>query len=92
MDNPIKICPCCEQGYLYHAKPKHLNEEIILCDECDAVWLKNMKIHYGEYEKDFYSYVPFMEAHGIKGEAVWEGELFDRPYYETVQTEVYKQS
>ncbi len=27
--------------------------EIILCDECDAVWLKGMNIFYGEYEKIF---------------------------------------
>ncbi|UOO81480.1 hypothetical protein LVJ83_11120 [Uruburuella testudinis] len=82
MNKKIKICPACVQGYLYHAKPKYLDEEIILCDECDAVWRKDMKIYYGEYEKDFYSYVPFMEAHGISGESIWEGELFDYPYYE----------
>ncbi len=23
MDKEIKICPRCEQGYLYHAKPKY---------------------------------------------------------------------
>ena len=82
MNKQIKICPRCQQGYLYHAKPKYLHEDIVLCDECDAVWLKDMEIYYGEYDKDFFSYVPFMEAHGITGEDIWEGELFDHPYYE----------
>ena len=38
------------------------------------------ELFYGEYEKDFY--VPFMESQGITGECIWEGELFDHPYYE----------
>ncbi len=48
----------------------------------DAVWFKGMNIFYGEYEKDFYSYIPFMESQGITGACIWEGELFDHPYYE----------
>ncbi|EKY03045.1 hypothetical protein ACLD9W_03845 [Neisseria sp. WLZKY-1] len=83
MNKQIKICPACNQGYLYHAKPKYIPEEIILCDECDAVWLKGMKIFYGEYDKDFYSYVPFMESRGVTGESIWEGDLFEKPYYES---------
>lgn len=82
MNKRIKICPACQQGHLYHSKPKYLHDEIILYDECDAVWLKGMNIFYGEYEKDFYSYVPFMESQGITGECIWEGELFNHPYYE----------
>ncbi|WP_373705399.1 hypothetical protein [Neisseria dentiae] len=82
MNKQIRICPRCEQGYLYHAKPKYFHEKIILCDECDAMWLKNMKIFYGEYDKDFYTYVSFMESQGVTGEKIWEGELFDHPYYE----------
>ena len=62
MNKRIKICPACQQGYLYHSKPKYLHDEIILCDECDAVWLKGMNIFYGEYEQDFYSYVPFRKS------------------------------
>lgn len=42
MNKRIKICPACQQGYLYHSKPKYLHDEIILCDECDAVWLKGV--------------------------------------------------
>jgi len=55
MDKEIKICPRCEQGYLYHAKPKYFSGEVILCDECYAMWLGDMKIFYGQYGKDFYS-------------------------------------
>lgn len=86
MNTQIKICPRCEQGYLYHAKPRYIQEEIILCDECDAVWLKNMKIDYGEDEKDFYVYQSFMESRGVTGKDIWEGELFDYPYYEYEQS------
>ena len=55
MDKEIKICPRCEQGYLYHAKPKYFSGEVILCDECYAMWLGDMKIFYGQYGKDFYA-------------------------------------
>jgi hypothetical protein len=82
MDKEIKICPRCEQGYLYHARPKYFNEEIILCDECYAMWLGNMKIFYGEYGKDFYDYHEFMDDKGVPEINMWEGEFFVHPYYE----------
>ena len=82
MNKEIKICPRCEQGHLYRAKPKYLHEEIILCDECYAMWLENMEIFYGEYGKDFYDYHEFMEDKGVKEIDMWEGEFFNHPCYE----------
>jgi hypothetical protein len=32
------ICPFCDQGVVYKAKVRELNEEIYICDECDTVW------------------------------------------------------
>ncbi|ADY97030.1 hypothetical protein NMBM6190_1600 [Neisseria meningitidis M6190] len=41
-----------------------------------------MKIFYGQYGKDFYDYHEFMKDKGIEEINMWEGELFDHPYYE----------
>ena len=82
MKEKIKICSRCKQGNFYYAKPKYFHDIIILCDECYAMWLTNMKIFYGEYGKDFYDYHEFMENKGITEMNIWQGELFDHPYYE----------
>lgn len=44
----------------------------------------NMEVFYGEYGKDFYDYQDFMENRGIAEINMWEGELFNNPYYEDV--------
>ena len=78
--NP-KICPRCNQGILYIFKSKYILKEIILCDECDAMWLKGMKITYGDQDKDFYNYEIFMNQNGVS--SPWEEEnIFLTPYYE----------
>lgn len=53
MNKRMKMCPACQQGYLYHSKPKYLHDEIILCDECDAVWLKGMNYFMENMKKIF---------------------------------------
>ncbi len=50
MDKEIKICPRCEQELPLSCKPKYFSGRVILCDECYAMWLGDMKI-FGQYGK-----------------------------------------
>jgi hypothetical protein len=40
-----KICPHCEGGYLMKIKFKKNGEEVILCDECDALWNSEKEVN-----------------------------------------------
>lgn len=73
-----KFCPRCECGMLYIFKKHELTKRIILCNECDAMWLEDMDIQYGTYGKDFYDYTTYMEEHGIHNP--WEQKnMFETP-------------
>ena len=76
-----KICPRCLSGVLYIFKKSGIDNKIILCDECDAMWLDSMDIHYGVYGKDFYDYTEYMTKHGINN--IWDQEdMFNTPLME----------
>lgn len=47
---------------------------------CYVAW--GYENFYGQYGKDFYDYHEFMKDKGIEEINMWEGELFDHPYYE----------
>lgn len=37
-------CPECDQGEISRAKIKGTGEEILVCDECEGVWLRKADI------------------------------------------------
>lgn len=37
------ICPFCTQGYVLKAKVKATNELIKICEECDTVWVDDVR-------------------------------------------------
>lgn len=41
------ICPCCEQGLVLLARIKKSNTRILICEECDTVWLKDVSLQAG---------------------------------------------
>ena len=43
---------------------------------------KTLGFLHKKYGKDFYDYHEFMKDKGIEEINMWEGELFDHPYYE----------
>ena len=80
-----KICPRCKQGFLYIFFQKDINKSITICDECDAIWLENMEIKYGEYNKDFYDYTSYMNSLGIYD--IWQQDnIFTTPLLEDKHT------
>ncbi|UOO81479.1 hypothetical protein LVJ83_11115 [Uruburuella testudinis] len=74
------ICPRCEQDYLYYYKPDTINETIILCPECDAVWMLGKPLVYGVYNIDFYDYTKFMQNRNT--EPTWNKRIYESPVYE----------
>ena len=36
------ICPYCKQGTILKARVKRTGTEILICDECDTVWLSEV--------------------------------------------------
>lgn len=37
----MNICPCCKYGELRKVIVKSTKEEIIICEECEVMWLRN---------------------------------------------------
>lgn len=80
-----KLCPRCRSGILYIFKKNEIDRKIILCDECDAMWLEGMDIRYGVYGKDFYDYTEYMTRHGINN--LWDQkDMFHTPIIDLTKT------
>lgn len=43
--NP-KICPVCEQSYIYIYLVQELQIKIFVCDECYSIWLNKENINF----------------------------------------------
>lgn len=53
------LCPYCRQGEILSALVKKINEKIMICDECDTVWL-------GRVDKDIgLNMHAFMASRGL---------------------------
>lgn len=39
-----KNCPRCEQGIILKKVIKKINQQIYICDECDAVWFHEREV------------------------------------------------
>lgn len=40
-----RLCPCCNfQGVLFHATIVATGEQVVVCDECEALWKKDVDI------------------------------------------------
>ena len=58
------ICPYCEQGLVLPAQIKKTNKRILICDECDTIWLKDVNLQTGM------GFDAFMKKEGC--EANWD--------------------
>ena len=53
-------CPRCSQDWLLSVRLVHLEQDAILCPECDALWLKAEAIATGP----FHDYGTYLIEHG----------------------------
>lgn len=52
------VCPRCDgNGFLYKTTLQPLNLDIIMCDECDAIWPINTQKFTNSNFQDFTTYV-----------------------------------
>lgn len=71
-----KICPFCEQDYIYRYFIEKTKEEVFLCPECDSLWFNQKDIgspRGSNYEDAF-------NERGI--EPTWDDELYQNILYE----------
>lgn len=61
----MKVCPYCEQDDLWHVSITGVDEDAVMCGECDTVWKHNEEVVYGNGK----NFDDFMAAHGK--EANW---------------------
>ncbi|MCH5349425.1 MAG: hypothetical protein J1E40_08890 [Oscillospiraceae bacterium] len=47
------ICPYCDQGIILKARVKHTGTEILICEECDTVWLDEVSDKSGTSLSEF---------------------------------------
>ncbi len=43
----MSICPYCEQGNLWRVSIAGVDENAVMCDECDTVWKQDEEVVYG---------------------------------------------
>jgi hypothetical protein len=56
--NNKAVCPRCDgNGFLYTSILQPLNTPLIICDECEAIWLRNTKSITNKNFEDFTTYV-----------------------------------
>lgn len=74
MDEIDGVCPRCGQDYLENVRLVHLNQDAILCIECDALWVgRDVSL------LTFVDYEAYMRDHGrSQPEAPGECELKGR--------------
>jgi hypothetical protein len=66
-------CPRCGQDWLYDVRLIHLEQDAVLCPECDALWLRIEEIGVDTFR----DYGTYMMDHG-RGEPEAPGELLVR--------------
>lgn len=55
------ICPRCNQDDVVEARIKANGNFIYVCPECDATWLSNAEISFGQFQ----DYGTYMESIGL---------------------------
>jgi len=43
----MKVCPYCEQDDLWHVAITNVDDNAVMCRECDTVWKHEEKVVYG---------------------------------------------
>jgi len=69
----MATCPRCDhQGVIQLVRIKKLGQVVNVCEECDALWLTELK-ETPVYGTDFVDFSSYLEEHGIPvDEAEWE--------------------
>lgn len=57
------ICPRCGQGELLHATIIATDEQIIVCDDCEALWTQGVVIA----KNNFIDMSTYLESQGLQG-------------------------
>jgi transposase-like protein len=60
------ICPRCEHGEIRKVRVKAINEQLFVCDECEAAWVRHEAVGLEPWV-DFGTY---LRANGLK--PVWD--------------------
>lgn len=50
-----QLCPRCEQGWIVKVRHKKTGEVVLVCDECEALWIETQPISKAEFT-DFDTY------------------------------------
>lgn len=40
-------CPYCDQGALWHVEISGVDVALVMCNECDTIWMKGERVEYG---------------------------------------------
>ncbi|WP_019139925.1 hypothetical protein [Noviherbaspirillum massiliense] len=72
MNNVITCSRCNYQGQIKKLRIKRLEQEVPVCEECDALWLTPLREE-PVYGVDFIDFKSFLEGQGVKYDASeWE--------------------
>lgn len=80
MSESLVQCPRCGQDWLLDVRLVHLEQDAVLCPECDALWLRADEVA----SNNFHDYGTYMIEHGRpepedQGELLVRGPLHRRP-------------
>lgn len=85
----VGTCPFCEQGNLGVRVCSQAEHAVILCDECEAIWLDPELVGKPVFHKEPELPCPYCQGNLMNSPACWAsmGEIFKRGWLATIKGE-----